>query len=181
VVHTLTAVGFVTPGDHPGHDNDTSTDNTTFASDVPVVPIGDTRITRYHGKGQSWEIEGTVGRSGAAPDAAGSRVSADRVKKVQIAVVYTAGGAHAATASPCRWVGGPSARLVAEPVTKAACGKPVWLRARLAPSGRTWSYTLNHPLPRGCFTVYARSFDSLGLTQVDFSAKLGNRRVFCAS
>ena len=180
----LTVQASVIPRDDPGYDHDPLTDNQSNDEHVQVVSPKNSLVGQYR-KIPEPQIDGTVEGSGSAVDARTAGAVPNPVKRVQIAVVYVGQGARVATAAaPCRWLGGRSGRLVSTRATKGVCGTPVWLNASLALSRKghplAWSYRLDHPLPRGCFTVYSRSFDTYGLTQVDFSAKIGNRRRLCA-
>ena len=178
----LTVQAFVTPRDNPGYDNDPLMDNESNDEHVAVVSSRNALVGKYRMIPEP-QIEGTLGGSGSAVDATPAGATPDRVKRVQIAVVYADHGARAARAAPCSWLAGHSGRLVSKPVTKHVCGTPVWLNATLVLRKTThrlgWAYRLRRPLPRGCFTVYARSFDAYGLTQVDLSTKIGNRRRVC--
>ena len=136
------------------------TDKTVFGGVVPSSPSG---------------------RALGQPTPAAART------KVQLAVVRTDRGAHAARAAQCQWLASARARFMAQRATNGVCGTPVWLNARIgrppkaraAKAASRWYYQLTRRLPRGCYTAYVRTVDAFGMSQTQFSAKRGNKRSFC--
>jgi hypothetical protein len=65
--------------------------------------------------------------------------------------------------------------------TDGVCDKPIWLKAKLGRSkhGKTpWEYDLKRELPPGKYVAFARSTNKAGVSEAEFSEKLGNEHPF---
>ncbi len=157
-----------------------STGEVIFASATVTVYSNEADLNKVHGD----HIEGlarTYDNAFPKPPVGGNPPG-DTIKKVEVGVLSTSGGAQAFAKPECRWLTKQGDFKDVKPGDGDVCDKPVWIKAELdgkaKDNKRDWEYEFKKELEPGKYIAYSRATNKAGVSEPLFTKKIGNLKKF---